>query len=122
MCLKLSAGFWAISYAKFKIKSICRNRRADLSTGNGTEKMSAFHIVLQGSQPKVSTWDCGATLLVVLVKLPLDRFLSYRPITVSGNPSGDLYAEIHKAVFVVVVKGAVKYKGEEFISEKEPKK
>lgn len=81
-----------------------------------------FVLSFEVTSPKSAPGTVAVSLLVVLIKLPLDRFLSYRPTTVSGNPSGDLFAEIHKAVFVVVVKGAVKYKGEELISEKEPKK
>lgn len=68
---------------------------------------------------------CGtvtAALLVVLVKLPSDRCLSCKPTTVAGNLAGDLFADIHKAVFVVLVKGVIKYKGEELILVKEPKK
>lgn len=62
-----------------------------------------------------------AALLVVLVELPLDRCLSCKPTIVAGNLAGDLFADIHKAVFVVLVKGAIKYKRERLILVKEPK-
>lgn len=63
----------------------------------------------------------SAALLVALVTLPLDRCLSCKPTAVAGKLAGDLFADIHKAVFIVLVKGAIKYKGAELILVKEPK-
>lgn len=62
-----------------------------------------------------------AALPAVSVKLPSDRCLSCKPTVVAGNLAGALLADIHKAVFVVLVKGAIKYKGEGLILAKEPK-
>lgn len=58
---------------------------------------------------------------VVLVKLPSDRCLSCKPTAVAGSLVEDLFADFHKAGFVVLVKGAIKYKGEELMLVKEPK-
>lgn len=62
-----------------------------------------------------------AALPVALVTLPSDRCLSCKPATVAGKLAGDSFADSHKAVFIVIFKGAIKYKGVELILVKEPK-
>lgn len=57
-----------------------------------------------------------------MARLPLDRCLSCEPTAVVGSMAGGLLADIHKSCFVVVVKSAIKYKGEELILVKEKKK
>lgn len=55
------------------------------STGNGTEKISTFHLVLGGYCLKSACGTATAALLMVLAKLPLGRCLSCKPTTVAGN-------------------------------------
>lgn len=59
LLLKLCAAFWGISNAKCEIKSIFLETDGKFqSTGNRTEKISTFHLVLGGYQLEVGTWDC----------------------------------------------------------------
>jgi len=89
----------------------------------GTElrKSQLFIQSLEVTSLKSARGTATAALLVVLVKLLLDRCLSRKPITVAGNLAGDLFADIHKAVSVVLVKGAIIYEGQKLILVKEPK-
>ena len=122
LLLKLCAAFQGISYAKCKIKSIFQKQTGNFrALVTELRKSQLFVQSLDVTSLKSARGTATVALPVVLVKLPSDRCLSCKPTTAAGNLVGDLFADIHKAVFVVLVKGAIKYKGEELILVKEPK-
>lgn len=110
----------------WKEKHFLETDRKFQSTGNRSEQISAFHLVFGGYQRKVITWDrdcCSASGLgqVAIGQMSLWQIHQQSWRLRRGLLFQDLFADKHKAVFVVLVQGAIKYEGEELILMKEPK-